>query len=251
MKGWEPSDLALVFVTCPRDPPYFAATLASAFLGDERIAKVASITVAVDADDLACVGALRGHGRVRWVPRTAEESARVAGFHVHHRGCHNYWRALTLAPEDARGVLICEDDLVFRDGWLRMLLECLDEMRAAGLERFILAPYSSYDHEQPPLRRGRYYSSYVASGFYGTQAMFYPPEEVSALRKLLWTHGVETPEAPYDLLIQRRTVEFQHLYGTRVSLVQHTGERSTGLGDGRHRSPSFHRAWPGREEGFR
>lgn len=203
------------------------------------------IAVAVDAPDLACVAPLEHHRRVRWVARTAEESARVAGFHVHRRACHNYWRALGLAPAETRGVVVCEDDVIFRDGWLGMLLDCLNEMQGVVRNDFLLSAYSAGDHEHGPLRRGRFYSSYVECSFYGTQAMFYLPGEARAVRALLWTHGVEAPQAPYDLLIQRWAVAQQHLYTTRHSLVQHAGAQSTGLGDGRHRSPSFLRLWPG------
>jgi hypothetical protein len=243
-KVWRPEDLALVFLTCPREPAYLPATLASAFLGDPLTSRLHEIVVAVDAPDLACIAPLGGHQRIRWVPRTGEESERVARFHVHWRACHNYWRALKLAPVEVRGVIVCEDDVIFRDGWLEMLLECLREMQAVGLQEFMLTAYSARDHEEPWLRRGRCYSSYVAHGFYGTQAMFYPTTELAPLAELLWVHGVEVSEAPYDLLIQRRAIARQHLYATRHSLVQHIGAKSTGLGDGKHRSPSFERPWP-------
>lgn len=240
---WKLEDLALVFLTCPREPAYFATTLASALLGDARVAGLRDMAVAVDAPDLECVASLAHHARVRWVPRTAEETALVKGFHVHRRACHAYWRALGLAPE-VRGVLVCEDDVIFREGWLGLLLETLNEMESAGHREFLLAAYSPYDHEARWLRRGRYFSSYIASGFYGTQAVFYPRAEAEAVGALVWTHGVEASEEPYDLLVKRRAVARQHLYTTRCSLAQHIGAKSTGLGDGRHRSPSFATPWP-------
>jgi hypothetical protein len=240
---WKPEDIALVFLTCPREPAYLPATLASALLGDPLAARLREIAVAVDAPDLKCVSPLSNNKRVRWIPRSEEENARVAKFHVHWRAAHNYWRALGMPSSGARAALICEDDLVFRDGWLGMLLDCLNEMQANGLREFILTAYSARDHEAAWLRRGRCYSSYVACDFFGTQAMLYPASELSPLRELLWKHGVLVSEAPYDLLIKRRMIERQHLYTTRHSLVQHIGAKSTGLGDGRHRSPSFERSW--------
>lgn len=241
---WRPEELALVFLTCPREPAYLPATLASALLGDPETTHLREIVVAVDAPDLSCIAPLGAHRRIRWVPRAEEENQRVHGFHVHRRACHNYWRALQVPRSGARGVIVCEDDVVFRDGWLQMLVECLNEMQTAGLHDYLLTAYSARDHEERWLRRGRCYSSYVASGFYGTQAMFYPTTEIASLVSLLWKHGVEEAEAPYDLLVQRHAVLHQHLYTTRHSLVQHVGAQSTGLGDGRHRSPSFERPWP-------
>lgn len=243
-KPWQPEDIALVFLTCPREPAYLPATLASALLGDPLTVRLREIAVAVDAPDLGCVHPLAGHQRVRWVARTEEESARANSYHVHRRACHNYCRALGLASPGARAVFVCEDDVIFRDGWLGMLLECLDEMQSAGLRDFLLTAYSARDHEEPYMRRGRCYSSYVARGFYGTQAMLYPAAQLQSVRELIWQCGVVTMEAPYDLLIQREAVEKQHLYTTRHSLVQHVGAKSTGLGDGRHRSSSFERPWP-------
>lgn len=248
MKEWQPEDIALIFVTCPREPSYFAATLASAWLGDERMARLREVAVAVDAPDLACVAPLSAHRRVRWVARNDEENARAGAYKVHRRACHNYWRALGLAQPGARAVLMCEDDIVFRDGWLGMLIECLDEMQERGMSEFLLAAYSAQDHEGRAYRRGRCYSSYVAGGFFGTQAMLYPASELAPLRDIIWRCGVEKFEAPYDLLIKRRAVERQHLYATRHSLMQHVGAQSTGLGTGRHRSPSFERVWPGPDE---
>lgn len=241
---WKPEDIALVFVTCPREPAYLPATLASALLGDPLAVRLREIAVAVDAPDLGCVHPLAGNRRVRWVARTEEESARADSYHLHRRACHNYWRALGLASPGARAVLVCEDDVIFRDGWLGMLLECLDEMQSAGLRDFLLTAYSARDHEEAGLRRGRCYSSYVASTFFGTQAMLFPTGQIQSVSELIWQHGVIVAEAPYDLLIKRQAIERQHLYTTRHSLVQHVGSESTGLGDGRHRSPSFEREWP-------
>lgn len=240
---WQPEDIALVFLTCPRKPAYLPASLASALLGDPLTARLREIAVAVDAPNLSCVRHLTGHRRVRWVKHTRDENERAQSYHLHRRACHNYWRALRLAAPGARAVLVCEDDLMFRDGWLSMLLECLDEVHADGVPEFLLAAYSPRDHEEPALRRGRFYSKYFANGFYGTQAMLYPAEQLEAVSQLIWSHGVMIPEAPYDLLIQRFASERQHIYTTRHSLVQHVGAKSTGLGGG-HLSPSFKRPWP-------
>lgn len=244
------SEIAVVFLTCPRTPSYLAQTLASFGLGDARVAGLHSVAVAVDAEDVGCAGELAGLERVRWVVRTAEESALVAGFAVHRRACASYSRALRLAEEavaaGARGVLVCEDDVVFRNGWVGMLEDALGEME--GLGEFLLTLYSGRDHEEEALRRGRFYSSYVAAGFYGTQALFYTAGEVAPCREVVWRCGVETAEEPYDLLLKRRAISQQHLYTTRHSLVQHAGVVSTGLGWG-HRSPSFERAWPEGMEG--
>lgn len=242
---WKPEDIALVFVTCPREPAYFHTTLTSALLGDPLTARLREIAVAVDAPDLACIHPLAGHRRVRWVARTPEQNARVAKYRLCRRACHSYWRALTLAQPGCRAVLLCEDDVIFRDGWLGMLLECLNEMRRKGLREFLLTAYSTRNHDRHGWRRGAFYSSYVANGFYGTQAMLYPAGQMEAVSTLIWEQGVLVHQKPYDLLINRLADKRQHLYTTRYSLVQHTGMKSTGLGNG-HMSPTFKLPWPTR-----
>ena len=245
---WSPSQISVAFMTCPREPDYLGQTLASFFSADSRAAEFAEVVVAVDAADLECVGDLRHHEGVRFVPRTDEESARIAGFELHRKACHNYWRTMGMAPQGVRAVLVCEDDVVFREGWVGMLMESLNEMQESGLQEFILAVYSARDHESESLRRGQYYSSYVASGFFGTQSMLYTAGEVEPVREIVWNHGVVSPDEPYDLLMKRRAIERQHLYATRCSLAQHTGAKTTGLG-GFHKSPSFEREWPSPSSG--
>ncbi len=241
---WKLEDIALVFITCPRDPAYISATLASAFIADVGIYRFKDIVVAVDAPDLSCVDWLHRHRKIRWVARTTSESEQIAGFSLHRKGCFSYWRALSLVGQDARGIIVCEDDLTFRDGWTVKLLESLNELERDQIAAFLLTAYSASNHEKAYLRRGKYYSSYLAFEFYGTQMMFFPTGEVQPIRKLIWDNGVEAYSEPYDLLIKRRAIERQHLYTTRHSLVQHIGRRSTGLGDGRHQSPSFDSQWP-------
>ncbi len=94
----------------------------------------------------------------------AEENARVSAYRVHRRACDHYWKALGLATPGARGVLVLEDDVVFRDGWVGMLIEVLDEMGRAGLAEFILTLGSFRDHERLSLRRGLFHSRYPAAG---------------------------------------------------------------------------------------
>ncbi len=242
-ESWSPLQISVAFMTCPREPHYLGQTLASFFSADSRAGEFAEIVVAVDAPDLECASDLLHHEGVRFVPRTEEESARIAEFKLHRKACHNYWRTMGMASPGVRAVLVCEDDVVFRDGWVGMLMECLNEMREAGLHEFILAVYSPHDHEAGSLRRGQYYSSYMANGFYGTQSVLYMAGEVEPVREIVWQHGVLSPDGPYDLLMKRRAIERQHLYAIRCSLAQHIGATTTGLG-GFHQSPSFGREWP-------
>jgi len=242
--NWIAAERALVFVTCPRTPRYINATLASAYSTSDVAKHFGHVLSAVDASDTTCVADLEQFGGIQWIARTSEETRRIERMPVHQRACHNYWRALAIASPDIKGVLVCEDDIVFREGWIGMLIQAVTEMEAVGIKSYLLAAYSAYDHEHPCLRRGLFYSSYLAHDFFGTQAVYYPRNEIIPIRDLLWEHGVEVFEEPYDLLIKRRAIDEQHLYATRVSLVQHIGRASTGLGDGLHCSPTYDRPWP-------
>jgi hypothetical protein len=99
-----------------------------------------------------------------------------------------------------------------------MLIQAVTEMEAVGIKSYLLAAYSAYDHEHLACAVGCFYSSYLAHDFFGTQAVYYPHNEIIPIRDLLWEHGVEVFEEPYDLLIKRRAIDEQHLYATRVSL---------------------------------
>jgi len=239
---WQPADIALVFLTCPREPSYLAATLASAFLGDPRVAKFAQISVSVDAETLECVGQLITHSSICWLCRTREESSLVEQFHLHRRACHNYAKALSLARPEARALMVCEDDILFRDGWVGMLLDALNEV-SPNQQEFMLAAYSPRDNEAQNGPPGSYISGYPAEEFYGTQAMVFSKREASFVRDTIWKRGVERVDAPYDILIKERAMEIRNLVATRHSLVQHIGFISTGLGS-YHQSPSFAREWP-------
>ncbi len=240
---WTAEDIAVVFLTCPRQPSYLSQSLASFYAGDPATRSLREVSVEVDAPDLECVKWLQHHVGIRFVARTPEESERVKEFSLHRKGCAAYWRAMGLASAGSRAVLVCEDDVIFRDRWLEQLLDCLNEMEDAGISEFILSVYSPYDLEE--WRRGRAYSSYPAGAFFGTQGVLYPARELAPVREMIWKHGVLLAEQPYDLLMKRRAIERQHLFGSRHSLVQHVGFTTTGLGGGHHMSPSFGRDWPG------
>jgi hypothetical protein len=97
---------------------------------------------------------------------------------------------------------------------------------------YVLAAYSAHDlAAYPEFDRGRLYSAYPASSFFGTQSVYFPavvlPDVASYMRK----HGVDEPRAPGDLILRDFCHERQFLLGARSSLVQHIGQVSTGLGN--------------------
>lgn len=214
---WQPDTLCLAVMTVQREPVYLHHTL---------------------RQPLRQRSALRHHARLRLLPMPAERWEKVKAFGVHRRACHNYVRCLETCAPEFSGILVCEDDVLFRDGFLTKLLQALDEMTARGLREFILAAYAAADHEADrSLRRGRYYSSYPAHTFYGTQCVFYPRAEAARVAEEIRRRSVEKAGKPFDLVVHDYAVRRQHLYATRCSLAQHIGRRTTGLGHF-HQSPT-------------
>lgn len=241
---WSLKNLELVFVTCKREPYLLPTTLASAFLADAATSALKSINVVVDDPDLGWIGPLTQYQSIKWSPRTDEQNQFAIDLGIHQRASCNYWKALQCMAAESQGVIVCEDDVIFKSGWLRMLLEALNEMEEDGITMPILSLYSPYDHEADTFRRGKFYSSYFAASFFGTQSMFYPADQLTAVSRIVRTESALTYRLPYDLAINEYCTERQNLYTTRHSLVQHIGRVSTGLGGAGHTSPSFDRSWP-------
>jgi hypothetical protein len=240
--------LCLAIMTVQREPTYLYQTLASLFACDPLVHRLRRIAIVADGEDFGYLDPLRHHARVHLVPMPPDRWAEVKDFGIHRRACHNFVRCLESCTEDSDGILVCEDDVVFRDGFLGKLLQSLHELTRRDLREFILAAYAAYDHEADrSLRRGRYYSSYPAHTFYGTQCVFFPRSEALHVAEEVRRRSVKQAGKPYDLVIHDYAVRRQHLYATRFSLAQHVGRRTSGLGHF-HQSPTFHRPWPAEEK---
>ncbi|MBV9124101.1 MAG: hypothetical protein JO112_12145 [Planctomycetes bacterium] len=231
-------DLVLAISTVHRSPPYVHHTLASLFTADPAVHRLEPVRVLVNGCDAGYLRDYGHHARLRIESLDSREEERMAGWSIHRRACHNYYRCLSVPLSEGQGLVVCEDDVVFRDLFVQRLRETVGEMHAHGLEKYALALFATYDfEEEPSFYRGTLYCSY-GWPFYGTQCMYFPAMVAREIADFVREHGVETPEAPYDILLSR-------LYGDRMyaccrALAQHIGEVSTGLG-GAGRSPHFDR----------
>ena len=230
-------------MTVQRTPQYVHQTLASFFASDPLVRQLPPLRLMVGSSDAAYLDDYHHHGQVQVLPMNETLWRTVRGCCVHHRLVHNYYRCLSMDIGAARGLCICEDDLRFRDGFLAMLLETIDELEAEH-QRYILSAYSAYDLDRvAAFNRGRLYCSY-GQPFYGTQCVYYPRTVLPELAEFFDRHGVQAYSEPADLLIGHFDQKHRMLYATRCSLVQHIGRRSSGVG-WYHVSPSFQRSWPG------
>jgi hypothetical protein len=232
-------------MTAPRQPEYVHQTLASLFASDPLVQQIPQIDVMLDSADASHLRPDPHLENLKIHKLTRAEAETTSGWGPHRRFCYNYHRCLTLDIGHARGLLICEDDVIFREGFLAKLLAAIDEMEGCQLRKYLLACYSAYRlNDVPAFRRGRYFCSYYAPSFYGTQCMYYPKPVLGELADRLYQEGVVAHQAPGDMIVKSYGMELNAIYATVCSLAQHVGTVSTGLGNF-HESPSFGDPFPG------
>ena len=193
------------------------------------------------SSDASYLGSLVGNPRFILHTMPDDEWATIAGWGVHRRCSYNYWRCLDYFATHGGDLCLCEDDVVFAEGFWTDLAETVEDIEQRRQE-YVLALYSTADlNADPSLRRGKKYACYHAQHFFGTQGMYFPAAVLPELAARMRRDGVDEPKKPCDLVIQDVCYERQYLFGSRSSLVQHVGRVSTGLGHF-HSSPTFGRS---------
>ena len=240
-----PEDLRIVISTVARQPEYVHTTLASLFASDPLMHRLCGVGLVVGGDDVSYLGPYGHHAGIDVYPLSHCDASLIRNWPTHRRFCHNYLRCLTLATGEAKGLCVCEDDVVFRDGFVSKLIRTVGEMEDEdGIAKYILACYVPYRlADDPSLRRGRYYASYFAPTFYGTQCVYYPATVLDDVAECMCRDGVENYKHPGDFIVRDYAHSINALYGTVASLVQHIGRVSTGLGRF-HSSPTFADPFP-------
>lgn len=237
--------LRLAIMTVDRSPPYVHTTLASLFASGEEIHRIAGIELVVGSKEAQYLRCYRHHAGIRIHELTIQEADRIHKWGTGHKFCHNYHRCLSVPLGEAKGLIICEDDVVVRDHFLAHLLATINEMEEQfSLSRYLLALYVPYRlADVPAFRRGRFFASYNAPMFYGTQCMYYPATVVGELRDWMEHKGVNNHTQPGDFVVKDYGKSINAIYGTVASLAQHIGRTTTGLGKF-HRSPTFTHPFP-------
>jgi len=142
--------------------------------------------------------------------------------------------------DDCDALVICEDDVVFRRGFLGKLLNALLEAhdRCPG---YILSLYSPYDLDKEPAKwRGPLIRTYDPL-FFGTQGVAFSKGIIPEIADYFHALGVEQYTEPADLLIRRFASARNNLYATNRALVQHIGLATTGIDSLFHSAPTFDR----------
>lgn len=71
-----------------------------------------------------------------------EDAQRVRGWTLRQRFCLNYYRCLTVPPADCRRICICEDDVIFQEGFIEKMLAAVNEMQQTHrLTKYMLDLY--------------------------------------------------------------------------------------------------------------
>ncbi len=240
---WSPDHISVVIMAVRRSTDYLSKTILSLSLADSCVETLKEIAIAVDDTDVSWILSMPFKKKIAIMPLSDGENSRVKEYKLHRRACHNYYRALQLA-KCYRGLIVCEDDVVFRNGWIEKLCCALNEMQQDSIKDFVLSLTPHTIMRLIASAGAPIIAAIFASSFYGTQCVFYCASQVGEISRRVWRHGVQIYRAPYDLLLKRHCELKQNLYTTRVSLNQHIGRNSTGLGSGNHRSPTFHLPWP-------
>lgn len=243
-----PFDVAIL--TVPRATDYLAQTLASLFASGRDVWTITPIHLVAGSTTCPHLEGMAHHRALRVHAMDEPQWQLIRDWHVHRRLAYNLWRAASLPCETLYGRCICEDDIVFADGFIEKLVNTIREIRAAENDKFVLAAYSPYDFaNEAERRRGRWYCSYNASAHYGNCCLFVSKPLLSDLAQTLWLRTVEHTQAPADIAIGEFMEELWKrreggMYQTVSSLAQHMGFVSGGTSERYFSSPTFGQAWP-------
>jgi CheY-like chemotaxis protein len=246
-----PNDIRLVIMSVRRSPQYIHKTLASLSLSDSLVHSLKGIHVVVGGSETEYLASYRHHKIVNIHPLElglVNETEASTVQSLRRRFNINYYRSLTLPPSDCSGLCICEDDVIFRDGFVGMLTAAVNELEEKHqITEFLLDLYAPYGFRVDPSWTGRLCVKYDKRIFYGTQCMYYSRKVVERIAQEFYNNGMDPDRLdpiPGDLLLGQYIEAHNMLYGVVPSLVQHIGVCSTGLAGSFHHAPSFQEEFP-------
>jgi hypothetical protein len=217
----------LYFVTVSRPGGYIHETLAS--VGEAQSARLFA-----GSTDVEYLHRYLGNSLINVHTPTTEQFAPWANESVHHRASWNFWRALDHGSSQQR-LLLCEDDVVFAQGWQAFLSRAIQEIEETDRD-YLLTLYSPGPVSTLP---GRLTTAINPNQFFGHQGILYGGKSTAKFCTYLFAHGVDHWERPQDLNLAQFALEMEiPMYATVPSLIQHIGRKTTGQGSF-HQAPSF------------
>jgi hypothetical protein len=229
------NDIDAVFSTVDRQENYLEATLAS-FSEEQPISPSHPVTLVLGSPSTAQLKGYLSHPGVQIVAMGPHTWAWIGKNNLRHRATWNYYRCLTHDHRGKRGSLVFEDDVHFARGWRRRLDASISQLEHDYNEDFVLSIYDPWVHQFPS---DSLYAEYQREHFFGTQAMYFPAKTRERFAKYLKRHGVAANEGHYDHILRDYVLkEGLMILASTPSLVQHTGQKTTGLGCW-HKAPNF------------
>ena len=214
----------LNIITVARKGEYLHKTLETLECSDWKYSNI-PIGLLMGSEDEGYVERYRSDSRITIVPWVGEKPQ------IHVAFVLNYIRALqhnTLGT----GLCVFEDDIAFTKNWLARTLFAIQEMECkSNLSHYILSLYTARDLSGSSFNRGKWYRSYLANWFFGTQGCYFPKIVQEELAMYLEDNQ---DRKPGDLLLSEWCYHHQNLYNTSGSIVDHMGAISTGLGGHHH-----------------
>ena len=227
--------IPIAVCTVDRPEGYVHRTLESLLASDAG--PQCDVHLCVGCPDASYLARYEGQPRLTIHPLSAGECQQMWSETIHTRFNRNYLRCLQRADE--RGVVVLEDDIVLRPSWFACLQEAISELESRVAGPYVLALYYSRVGLAP---RGRAFCSYIASTFYGTQALYFPAASAVGFAEFLQQHLVGLGSA--DMVLRAWCMEHQNLYATTRALAQHMGIVTTGLAGHMHQAWNFDESWP-------
>jgi len=238
-------DIRVLFFTCNRrdrggiqggrkvdkGEHYIYQTLSSLFMCDPLVHDLAGVDLLIgDGDPNYLWWFYRHTDKIKF--HEPPEGLNDGCTSPHNKLTRNYMRAIRMAlASDQRGFLICEDDVVFQDGFWGYALDAINEMRCTKLKQDgnTLTFYSTaHYHGKNSYYRGRYFCS-AGGPFAGLCGIYYDRE---CLQDLLEYLEANETFKPADLLYADWSADRWTRYATPTGLIQHVGGVSAGTSAG-------------------
>lgn len=236
--------IQIAVCTVHRDFPYVHQMLASLFTTGDAIYQFPPVQVMIGSPKFDYLNGYLSRPQLVFDAISEEQFQWMENWQVQQRMLYNYSRCLGMHLADADGLLVIEDDIIFRDSFFDLLNEALDEVEAEH-NRYVFAAYNGFDPRLPIMQRrtNKLTVECPHLEYYGTQCCYFPSQIVREVWANLAVGGCYY-ERPADFMLSHLMMRLKIPICTpRLSLVQHIGEISTGCAAECHHSTTFDEPW--------
>lgn len=180
------------------------------------------------------------------ISRLSEEEAikwNYAELNLGSKCALGHYKAMRIALELQNSldlVLICEDDIKFSKAWRYYLDNILTEIKRKYSSEWVLTLYRFLPGMKPHYDENKKWFETSKGHFYGTQAIVYPKCVLEKISQYLYQNCVNARNHAIDdgigVICEKKSIP---LLVTVPSIVQHIGEKTTGLSGYFHQAEYF------------